>query len=102
MKKILQDLSTGKTSIEDVPCPKNMAGNLLISTNNSLVSKGTEKMLIDFGKANYLQKAKQQPDKVKMVLDKIKADGLLSTIDIVRSKLDQPIPLGYCQCWSNY
>jgi predicted dehydrogenase/threonine dehydrogenase-like Zn-dependent dehydrogenase len=53
-------------------------------------------MLVEFGKANYLEKARSQPDKVKQVLDKIKTDGLLPTIDAVRSKLDQPLPLGYC------
>ena len=53
-------------------------------------------MLVDFGKANWIDKARQQPDKVKMVLDKVKTDGLMPTIDAVRSKLDQPLPLGYC------
>nr|WP_246853938.1 bi-domain-containing oxidoreductase [Vibrio crassostreae] len=53
-------------------------------------------MLIDFGKANFIDKARQQPDKVKMVLGKIKTDGLMPTVDAVRSKLDQPLPLGYC------
>jgi predicted dehydrogenase/NADPH:quinone reductase-like Zn-dependent oxidoreductase len=53
-------------------------------------------MLVDFGKANLLDKARQQPEKVKMVLDKVRTDGLLHTIDAVRSKLDQPLPLGYC------
>jgi len=53
-------------------------------------------MLVDFGKANIFNKARQQPEKVKMVLDKVKTDGLMPTIDAVRSKLDQPLPLGYC------
>ncbi len=96
MKQILQNLSTGETSLMDVPCPKNTKGNLLIATRNTIISAGTERMLIDFGKANYLDKARQQPDKVKMVLNKVATDGLLPTIDAVRSKLDQPLPLGYC------
>ena len=53
-------------------------------------------MLVDFGKAGWTEKARQQPDKVRMVLDKIKTDGLIPTIEAVRNKLDQPIPLGYC------
>ena len=53
-------------------------------------------MLVEFGKANFLQKAKQQPDKVKMVLDKVKTDGLKPTLDAVFNKLGQPLPLGYC------
>ncbi|MEY8240834.1 MAG: bi-domain-containing oxidoreductase, partial [Cycloclasticus sp.] len=56
----------------------------------------TERMLIDFGKSSWIQKARSQPDKVKMVLEKVKTDGLMPTIDAVRSKLDQPLPLGYC------
>lgn len=96
MKQILQNLSNGKTTLVDVPCPKGNKGSLLIVSRYTLVSAGTDRMLVDFGKANILDKARQQPDKVKMVLDKIKTDGLLPTIDTVRSKLDQPLPLGYC------
>ena len=58
--------------------------------------KTAERMLVEFGKANYLEKAKQQPDKVKMVLDKMKSDGLMPTVNSVFNKLDQPLPLGYC------
>jgi predicted dehydrogenase/threonine dehydrogenase-like Zn-dependent dehydrogenase len=96
LKQILQNLSNGETSLVNVPCPKGSTGTLLIATRNTLVSAGTERMLVDFGKANYLDKARQQPDKVKMVLEKVRTDGLFPTIDAVRSKLDQPIPLGYC------
>ena len=80
----------------DLPCPTKRAGHLLIASSTTLVSAGTERMLIDFGKASMLSKARQQPDKVKMVLDKVKTDGLAPTIEAVRSKLDQPLPLGYC------
>jgi predicted dehydrogenase/NADPH:quinone reductase-like Zn-dependent oxidoreductase len=96
MKQILQSLSNGETSLVEVPCPKASKGSLLIASCNTLISAGTERMLVDFGKANYIDKARQQPDKVKMVLDKVRTDGLLPTIDAVRSKLDQPLPLGYC------
>jgi predicted dehydrogenase/threonine dehydrogenase-like Zn-dependent dehydrogenase len=96
MKQVLQSLKSGKTILEDVPCPQNTPGTLLIETTTSLVSAGTERMLLEFGKANLLGKIRQQPDKVKMVLDKIKTDGLLTTLNAVKNKLDQPIPLGYC------
>ena len=96
MKQILQDLKTGETIIEDVPCPRLPAGHLLIRTKNTLVSAGTERMLVDFGKGNLIQKARQQPDKVKQVLDKVKTDGLAPTLQAVQSKLDQPLPMGYC------
>ncbi|MEQ1546967.1 bi-domain-containing oxidoreductase [Methyloglobulus sp.] len=68
----------------------------MINTQLSLVSSGTERMLVDFGKSSYIQKAHQQPEKVKMVLDKIQTDGLVTTIEAVQSKLSQPLPLGYC------
>lgn len=96
MKQILQNLGNGETTLAEVPCPINKAGHLLIKSSVTLVSAGTERMLLDFGKASMLQKARQQPDKVKMVLDKVRTDGLAPTLDAVRSKLDQPLPLGYC------
>ena len=96
MKQILQNLASGETSLVDIPCPDNLDGHALIETTKSLVSAGTERMLIDFGKANLIDKALSQPEKVKMVLQKIKTDGLSSTYDAVKSKLDQPLPLGYC------
>lgn len=96
MKQVLQSLKTGETSVVDVPCPNVKAGHLLIRTRVSLLSSGTERMLVNFGKANLLDKARQQPDKVRMVLDKIKADGLIPTLESVRNKLDRPLPLGYC------
>jgi predicted dehydrogenase/threonine dehydrogenase-like Zn-dependent dehydrogenase len=96
MKQIIQDLKKGNTILEDVPAPLIRKGHVLIRTHRSLVSLGTEKMLVEFGKSNLLNKARQQPDKVKQVLDKIKSDGLLPTLEAVFNKLDEPLPLGYC------
>ena len=96
MKQILQDLKNGETRIEEVPAPSSLGGSLVIRTNKSVVSAGTERMLVDFGKASYIDKARQQPDKVKQVLNKVKTDGLMPTIEAVTSKLEQPLPLGYC------
>ncbi len=96
MKQIIQDLKNGNTILEEVPSPLVRKGHLLIKTHRSLVSLGTEKMLVEFGKANLLSKARQQPEKVKQVLDKIKTEGLLPTLEAVFNKLDEPLPLGYC------
>ena len=96
MKQVLQSLKTGVTSVVDIPCPNAKRGHLLIATKQTLVSTGTERMLVEFGKAGWVEKARQQPDKVRMVLDKIKTDGLFPTLEAVFNKLDQPIPLGYC------
>ena len=96
MKQILQSLKNGSVELADVPCPKAAKGEVLIRTRTSLISAGTERMLVDFGKANMLEKARQQPDKVRMVLNKVKTDGVVPTLTAVRNKLDQPLPLGYC------
>lgn len=96
MKQIIQDLKKGNTILEEVPAPIIRKGHLLIKTHRSLVSLGTEKMLVEFGKAGLIAKARQQPEKVKQVLDKIKTDGLMPTLEAVFNKLDEPMPLGYC------
>lgn len=96
MKQILQNLTNGDCITIAAPAPKIDANSLLITTTRSLISVGTEKMLVDFGKGSYLAKAKQQPEKVKAVLEKIQTDGLVTTLEAVKSKLASPIPLGYC------
>ena len=96
MKQIIQNLKTGETKLEEVPAPQVRTGHVLIRTSKTLVSLGTERMLVEFGKAGLIAKARQQPEKVKMVLDKIKSDGLLPTLETVFAKLEQPLPLGYC------
>ena len=96
MKQILQSLKNGATEVAEVPCPATKRGHLLVRSTRTLVSVGTERMLVEFGKAGWIEKARQQPDKVRMVLDKIKTDGLMPTLEAVFNKLDQPLPLGYC------
>lgn len=83
------------TSVVDVPAPQVRPGHVLIRTQASVVSAGTERMLVDFGRANLLNKARQQPDRVKDVVDKVRTDGLAPTLQAVRSKLGRPITLGY-------
>lgn len=96
MQQILQDLGSGSTTLVEAPTPQVRTGALLIDATVSLVSTGTERMLVEFGRAGLVAKARQQPEKVKQVLQKVRTDGLMTTIDAVRSKLGQPIPLGYC------
>lgn len=96
MKQIIQSFKTGETILEELPSPQVKRGHVLIQTTKSLVSLGTERMLVEFGKSNLISKARQQPDKVKMVLDKIKTDGLMPTLETVFNKLGEPLPLGYC------
>ena len=100
MKQILQSLKTGVTEVATLPCPAVKRGQVLIRSSRTLVSAGTERMLVEFGKAGWIDKARQQPDKVRMVLDKIRTDGLMPTVEAVFNKLDQPLPLGYCNVGS--
>ena len=96
MKQIFQSLKNGETFFIDTPSPRIKANEVLIKTEYSLISSGTERMLVDFGKGNILEKAKQQPDKLKEVIDKARTDGIFSTVDAVKNKLNEPLPLGYC------
>lgn len=96
MKQIVQNLKNGETILEEIPMPLPQRGMVLIKTHRSLVSLGTEKMLVEFGKGSLIAKARQQPDKVKQVLDKIKTEGLMPTLEAVFNKLGEPLPLGYC------
>ena len=96
MKKIVQSLKTKKTELVDVPVPAMKPGHLLIKTTCSLVSTGTERMAVESGKLGLMERIMQRPGQVKQVIDKLKNDGIGSTIDVIQDKLDQVIPLGYC------
>lgn len=96
MKQILQSLKSGSTEVAQVPCPTVRTGYVLIRSMRTLVSVGTERMLVEFGKAGWLGKARQQPDKVRMLLEKVRTDGLMPTVEAVFARLDKPIALGYC------
>jgi hypothetical protein len=96
MRQILQHLGSGQTELAHVPAPGPAAGCVLIQATHSLVSLGTERMLVEFGRAGWLQKARQQPERVRQVWQKIRAEGFLPAVQAIRSKLAQPIPMGYC------
>lgn len=97
MRTINLDIRTGSTSLINIPLPTVSQGSVLIKTINSLVSIGTEKMLVNFGQANLLQKVRQQPKRVAEVVNKMKTDGIQPTLDAVSRKLETPLPLGYSQ-----
>ena len=96
MRQIVQHLGSGRTELLDVPAPGPRRGRLLVRATRSLVSLGTERMLVEFGRGNWLSKARQQPEKFRAALTKIRSEGFFATVAAVRSKLAQPIPLGYC------
>jgi predicted dehydrogenase/threonine dehydrogenase-like Zn-dependent dehydrogenase len=96
MKQVLQNLRTGATEVTDVPAPALTNGSVLIRTTATLISTGTERSLVQFGRAGWIDKARQQPEKLKSVFNKIKTDGLMQTLDAVSNTLDKPLALGYC------
>lgn len=95
MLQLLQSLRDGATTLPKIPCPAAGRSSLLLRSRATLISAGTERMLLDFGKAGWIDKARQQPDQVRKVLEKVRTDGLAATLESVQAKLDQPIPLGY-------
>ena len=96
MRQLVQHLGSGRTELLAVPAPGPRSGRLLVRATRSLVSLGTERMLVEFGRGGWLSKARQQPEKFRAVLAKARSEGVFATIAAVRSKLAQPIPLGYC------
>ena len=95
MKQLIQSYKTGELGLFDVPPPVCDQNGLLVATTASLVSAGTEKMLVDLAKKSLLGKAKARPDLVKQVLTKMQQEGIKNTLEKVFTKLDSPIPLGY-------
>ena len=96
MRQLIQHLGSGRTELLGVPAPGPRRGRLLVRATHSLVSLGTERMLVEFGRGSWLSKARQQPEKFRAVLAKARSEGIFTTWRMVRSKLAQPIPLGYC------
>ena len=96
MRQLLQDLKSGDLIVEDVPAPANRESHVIVRTQHSLISSGTEKTLYEFGKSGYIGKARQQPEKVSQALRKIRTDGIWPTYDAIRTKIGEALPLGYC------
>src|SRR5512139_3447446 len=95
MKQLLQNLRTGATEIVDVPVPTSRPGTALVQTVASLVSAGTERMLVEFAEKSLLGKARSRPDLARQVVDKARREGLITTLNAALGRLDQPMPLGY-------
>jgi len=95
MKQLLQNLRTGETSVAEVPIPTPKPGTALVRTAASLVSAGTERMVVEFAEKSLVGKARSRPDLVRQVIDKARREGLLTTIEAAFDRLDQPMPLGY-------
>jgi predicted dehydrogenase len=95
MKQLLQNIKTGKSSVEEVPVPTPREGQALVRVASSLVSAGTERTIVEFAEKSLLGKARSRPDLVKQALDKAKREGLVPTVQATFNRLDQPMALGY-------
>lgn len=95
MKQLLQNVRTGQAIVLDVPAPKAGQDRVLVHVAASLVSAGTERMVVDFAEKNLLKKARSRPDLVRQTVDKAKREGVLTTLEAVQNRLDQPMALGY-------
>ncbi len=95
MKQLLQNLKTGEGVVADVPAPVALRGRVIVRAAASLVSAGTERAFVELGRKGLVGKAKERPDLVRKVVEKVRSEGLLNTLQSVREKLDESHALGY-------
>src|SRR5258706_1032259 len=95
MKQLLQNIKTGKSTIEEVPMPTPREGQALVKVAASLVSAGTERMVVESAEKSLIGKARSRPDQVRQVLDKARREGAVNAVQAAFNRLDQPMALGY-------
>jgi len=95
VKQVVQDVRSGSTRAREIPAPIARPGQVVVANVASAVSAGTERYVVDLARKSLLGKARQRPDQVRRVLQKVAAEGLIATLQQVRAKLDEPMPLGY-------
>ena len=95
MKQLLQNMRDGKAIVEEVPIPTVRAGTALVRTAASLVSAGTERMVVEFAEKSLVGKARSRPDLARQVLEKARREGYITTVQAAFNRLDQPMALGY-------
>ncbi|MGC3999851.1 MAG: hypothetical protein QM767_21375 [Anaeromyxobacter sp.] len=95
MNQVVQEVRSGITSVREIPAPIAPPGHVVVANARSLISAGTERYVVELARKSLIGKARQRPDQVRRVLQKIRDEGLLTTMQQVRAKLDEPMPLGY-------
>src|SRR5512135_271979 len=95
MRQLLQNMRDGKAVVEDVPVPIARSGTALVKTAASLVSAGTERMVVEFAEKSLVGKARSRPDLTRQMLEKARREGLITTMQSAFNRLDQPMALGY-------
>jgi threonine dehydrogenase-like Zn-dependent dehydrogenase len=96
VKSLILELQTGSVTVAEAPMPATSENDVLVESRCSLISAGTEGSLVDFGRAGLLSKIRKQRDRIGQIIDKSRADGIVATYEAVTSKLQDPMPLGYC------
>src|SRR5947207_2402226 len=95
MLQVVQNVRNGKLELAEVPPPALLPGGVIVRTAASIISPGTEKMIMDLAKKSLIGKAKERPDLVRQVITKARTHGVLATFQNVMAKMDKPLPLGY-------
>src|SRR5512140_1135468 len=95
MHQIIENIRTGKIRVSEVPDPMVRPGHVLIANERSVISAGTEKMTLELAQKSLLGKARERPDQVRRVIEKLRTEGLFSTFAQVRERLDEPMAMGY-------
>ena len=95
MLQVVQEVRSGKTGVREIPDPVAVHGQVVVATVASLVSAGTERYVVELARKSLLGKARERPDHVRRVLQKVRQEGVLMTAQQVMAKLDEPMPLGY-------
>jgi predicted dehydrogenase/threonine dehydrogenase-like Zn-dependent dehydrogenase len=96
MKQLFQDVASGEVLLLDGPDPLPRGRSVVVRSRYTAISPGTERMLRDFARAGLVGKARQQPERVRQLLGRIRTEGVVGTLEAVRAKLAEPMPLGYC------
>ncbi|MEZ4393395.1 MAG: hypothetical protein R3A48_20095 [Polyangiales bacterium] len=94
MQQVVQEVRSGRTTVREIPDPVAGAGQVVVASAASLVSAGTERYVVELARKSLIGKARERPDHVRRVLQKIKQEGLLMTAQQVQAKLDEPMPRG--------
>jgi NADPH:quinone reductase-like Zn-dependent oxidoreductase len=95
MQQVVQEVRSGATTVREIPDPVAGSGQVVVATAASLVSAGTERYVVELARKSLIGKARERPDHVRRVLQKLKSEGLVTTAQQVMAKLDEPMPLGY-------
>jgi predicted dehydrogenase/threonine dehydrogenase-like Zn-dependent dehydrogenase len=95
VRQVVQNVRNGQLEVREVPPPALQPGGVLVRTAASIISPGTEKMVLELGRKSLIGKARERPDLVRQVITRARTYGISATVQSVVSKMDQALQLGY-------